>query len=157
MTIETTLRPGGCGDICRGLLADLAEWFGIPESNAAYAADADELPTWLALRDGEPVGLMILMPHSRGALEIHLMAARRTLRRTGVGRTLVAAAEREARTIGVPYLTVKTRGPSAPYPPYDETRAFYEAMGFVGLGELVEIWGPENPCLIMAKWLGAPP
>jgi GNAT superfamily N-acetyltransferase len=129
--IQTALRDGGCGRICRDLLADLPEWFGIPESNAAYEADAETKPTWLARLDGEPVGLMVLKRHP-AALEIWLMAARRDLRRHGVGRALVAEAEREARAAGLRYLTVKTRGPSEPYPPYDETRALLRGAGLHG-------------------------
>lgn len=152
--IQIQRRDGGCGRICRDLLADLPEWFGIPESNAAYAADAETKPTFLALTDGEPVGLMILKHHAVGAIEVHLIASRRDLRRRGAGRALIAEAECEARAANVPVLTVKTLGPSEDYPPYEETRAFYRAMGFLALEEFKEIWDPENPCLFMAKWLG---
>lgn len=53
------------------------------------------------------------------------------------------------------YLTVKTRGPSAPTPSpeYDETRAFYRACGFAALEEFKTLWNPENPALFMAKAL----
>lgn len=152
--IHTTLRDGGCGRVCRDLLADLPDWFGMPEANTSYEAAAEGKPTWLALEGGEPIGLMILKHHEVGSVEIHLMAARRSLRRRGVGRALMAEAEREARAAGVPVLTVKTLGPSEDYPPYEETRAFYRAMGFVALEEFKDIWGPENPTLFMAKWLG---
>jgi len=50
---------------------------------------------------------------------------------------------------------VKTRGPSAPDEPYGRTRAFYRAMGFAALEEFTEIWGPENPALLMAKSVAA--
>jgi hypothetical protein len=34
----------------------------------------------------------------------------------------------------------------------------YEGVGFRGLEEIIEIWGPENPCLIMlAPASGASP
>lgn len=152
--IQLELRNGGCGRICRDLLSGLPEWFGIPASNAAYADDAETKPTWLALEGGEPVGLMILKHHAVGAIEIHLIATRGDLRRRGAGRALIAEAVREARAASVPVLTVKTLGPSEDYPPYEETRAFYRAMGFLALEEFKEIWDPDNPCLFMAKWLG---
>ena len=68
-----------------------------------------------------------------------------------MGAALVNQALVEAHSLGRPYLTVKTRGPSLPYEPYERTRAFYEAVGFQPLEEFTEIWGPDNPCLIMIK------
>jgi GNAT superfamily N-acetyltransferase len=150
--IETVLRDGGCGRICHDLLADLSDWFGQPASNANYEAAAESQPTWLALRDGEPAGLMILKRHE-AALEIWFLAARRDLRRHGVGRALIAEAERAARAEGIGFLTVKTLGPSEVYEPYAETRAFYRAVGFTPLEEFLEMWDPENPMLFMAKAL----
>jgi len=55
---------------------------------------------------------------------------------------------------GARFLTVKTRGPSAPYEPYDRTRRFYQALGFAALEETTAYWGPENPTLVMAKAIG---
>jgi GNAT superfamily N-acetyltransferase len=150
--IETVLRDGGCGGICRDLLADLSDWFGKPDSNAGYETAAETQSTWLATLDGGPAGLMILKRHE-AALEIWFMAARRDLRRHGVGRALLAQAERAARAEDL-WLTVKTLGPSAVYEPYAETRAFYHAMGFRPLEEFTDLWNdPENPCLFMAKAL----
>ncbi|MCJ7695233.1 MAG: hypothetical protein MUO40_07370, partial [Anaerolineaceae bacterium] len=54
---------------------------------------------------------------------------------------------------GVLYLQVKTLGPSCEDENYAGTRAFYEAMGFVPLEELAQIWDEANPCLIMVKKL----
>jgi hypothetical protein len=54
---------------------------------------------------------------------------------------------------GARELVVKTlseRG--GPYPPYEETRAFYAAMGFVAVREL-DIWGPENPAVQLSRTL----
>jgi GNAT superfamily N-acetyltransferase len=147
--IEVSVRPGGCGRLCADVLETLPEWFGLPASNAAYANEAETLPTWVARHDGADAALMILKAHFATNLEIHLLAVRRDLRGHGLGRALVDAAAAEARREGRPFLTVKTRGPSIPYQPYEETRAFYQACGFLPLEEIVEIWGPENPALLM--------
>jgi hypothetical protein len=50
-------------------------------------------------------------------------------------------------------LHVKTLAPSDPDPGYAATRRFYEATGFVPLEELPQVWGPENPCLLMVRVL----
>jgi GNAT superfamily N-acetyltransferase len=157
MTIILKLEPAGSGAICRSILAQLPEWFGLPESNAAYERTAEAGPAWLALQDGQGVGLMLLKPHFADALEIELLIVRRELHRAGAGRALVDRAVTLARAQGRRFLTVKTRGPSLPYAPYERTRAFYLAVGFVALEEFIEIWGPENPCLFMVKAVAPDP
>lgn len=147
MTLKIVRRPAGAD--CASILAELPQWFGIPQSNAEYAEAAERDLAWVAEdRDG-PIGVMVLTDHGFTAIEIHLLAVRPGVHRRGVGRALVEQARAVARELGKPYVTVKTRGPSLPYEPYERTRAFYEATGFEPLEELTEIWGPENPCLIM--------
>lgn len=46
---------------------------------------------------------------------------------------------------------VKTLGESHPDVNYKSTREFYYKAGFFPLEEIKEIWGKENPCLIMVK------
>jgi GNAT superfamily N-acetyltransferase len=149
MTIEIIRRASGSGGICRSILAELPEWFGIPESNAGYADMAEAGPCWIARSGDKTLGLMVLTTHGADAWEIHLMAVRPEAHRGGVGRALVENAVCEAAAAGARYLTVKTQGPSANYEPYACTRAFYSAMGFVALEEFTTIWGPDNPCLFM--------
>lgn len=147
MTTDIRLRSGGAGAQCASILAELPEWFGIAQSNADYAARAEGGPAWVAEQDGDAVGVMVLESHGADAVEIHLLAVRRTAHRRGVGTRLVERARAEAASRGARYLTVKTRGPSRQYEPYERTRAFYRAVGFVALEEFDQIWGPENPCL----------
>ena len=71
--------------------------------------------------------------------------------RHGIGRALLTRAEAYVR--GRRFLTVKTLAPSHPDENYRATRRFYEAMGFLPLEELPELWGPQNPCLVMIKTL----
>ena len=54
------------------------------------------------------------------------------------------------------FLAVKTLSDRDPYPPYAETHAFYEAMGFTPLMDL-DIWGPDNPALLLVRSLVRPP
>jgi hypothetical protein len=62
--------------------------------------------------------------------------------------------EGELRARGFRLFHVKTLGPSDPYEPYRRTREFYIALGFVPLFETVELWGPDNPALILVKSIG---
>jgi len=137
------------GRECAAILGQLPEWFGMPASNTAYAALADEHGAYLFERDGVAIAVMILKDHGPSATEIYLLAVAPSAHRQGIGKALIEHARQFARARGAKYLTAKTRGPSAPYEPYERTRAFWLAMGFTPLEEFVEIWGPENPCLFM--------
>ncbi len=150
LTIER--RDGACGDACREILRELPEWFGMPESNEAYVRDADAMPAWLAQEGGRAQGVLLLKAHE-DAVEIWLIAVRRARRGGGLGSALLHEAERYARERGARFLTVKTRGASAPEPSpeYDETRAFYRARGFAALEEFATLWDADNPALFMAK------
>ena len=147
MPLKIVRRPAGAE--CASILAELPEWFGIPRSNAEYAAAAEREPAWVAEDNGETVGVMVLTDHGFSAIDVHLLAVRPQFHGRGVGRALIRQALAVTRDLGKPYLTVKTQGPLAGYEPYERTRRFYEAVGFKGLEEFTEIWGPENPCLIM--------
>jgi hypothetical protein len=58
-----------------------------------------------------------------------------------------------ARAQDFALLHVKTLAPSDPDPNYAATRAFYAAVGFLPLEELPQVWGPDNPCLLMIRAL----
>ena len=147
MTLKIVRRAAGAE--CASILAELPEWFGLPESNAAYAALAEREQAWMAQEADDTLGLMILIDPGFAAIDIHLLAVRPHVHRQGVGKALVRHARAVAQELAKPYLTVKTRGPSREYEPYRRTRAFYDAVGFKALEEFTAIWGPENPCLIM--------
>ena len=145
----------GQGALAEGILRALPAWFGIERAIVDYARAADELPTFVAARGEEAVGFLTLKPTSTDALEVHVMAVRQHEHRRGVGRALVERAAAYARAEGFTLFHVKTLAPTPddPYPPYAATRAFYEAVGFVPLEELPQVWGAENPCLLMVRAL----
>jgi GNAT superfamily N-acetyltransferase len=71
----------------------------------------------------------------------------------GCGRQLIEHTEQILRSRSVEFLQVKTLAPSRPSEHYERTRGFYEHMGFKPLEEN-QLWGEQNPCLIMVKHLG---
>jgi GNAT superfamily N-acetyltransferase len=144
------------------LLGSLPDWFGIPAANADYVAAARELPTYLArpaqsaeTGHPDPVGVLLARRHFAEAAEIHLLAVEPSLHRKGVGRALVGAFETDLVADGCRMLQVKTLGPSKPHAGYERTRQFYATVGFWPLEE-VDLWGPDNPCLILVKKLAHP-
>jgi GNAT superfamily N-acetyltransferase len=158
----------GQGAAAEAILRALPGWFGIESALLDYAAAADRLPTFVvrscgAARSapGQPVtapapsedvrGFITLLPTSPQAAEVHVMAVRPEWHRRGIGRALVERAAAYARAEDLSLLHVKTLADSDPDPGYAATRRFYEALGFVPLQELPQVWGPENPCLILVR------
>jgi len=142
--------------ICESILRTLPDWFAIETALLQYAQEAADLSMLVAVEDGAAIGFVTLRQHSAQSWEIHAMGVRPAWHRHGIGRHLLAAAERLLRDRAAEFLAVKTLSGSAEYEPYDKTRAFYEAMGFRPLMELPTLWSAENPCLVMIKPLAAP-
>jgi GNAT superfamily N-acetyltransferase len=136
---------------CEPILRSLPDWFGIEEAIQYYAARINDLPTFLATTLSGVVGFMTLLQHSPYAAEIYVMGIREEAHRQGIGRTLIEHGMSYLRGLGVEYLQVKTLSPSRPDEHYDRTRNFYFSCGFRPLEEMPELWGKENPCLIMVQ------
>jgi coenzyme F420-0:L-glutamate ligase/coenzyme F420-1:gamma-L-glutamate ligase len=144
-------EAAGRSRIAEAVLRDLPEWFGIEEATRRYIEEAATLPTLAVEPD---LGFLCLKQHTPRAAEVYVMGVRRGRPRRGLGRALVAEAERWCRARGIRYLQVKTLGPSRPDPEYDATRRFYEAVGFVAIEELHGLWSDDNPTLILVKDVG---
>ena len=154
--VEGPLR--GQGAAAERILRALPGWFGIESALRDYAAAADGLPTFVACTpdasgDGGALGFLTLRPTSTHATELHVMGVLPEYHRRGIGRALVERAAAHARAEGFSLLHVKTLAPGDPDLGYARTRAFYEALGFVPLEELPQVWGPENPCLLLVRAL----
>ena len=144
-------EPAERSRIAEAVLRDLPDWFGIEESTRAYIEEAASLPTFAVEPDA---GFLCLRQHTPRAAEVYVMGVRREQHRRGIGRALVAAAERWCRAQGIRYLQVKTLGPSRESAGYAATRLFYEAVGFVALEELHGLWSHDNPTLLLVKDVG---
>jgi GNAT superfamily N-acetyltransferase len=150
MNVRTVERPDERSALCRSVLEELPEWFGIAEAVQQCVRDVAELPTVAVGRDA----FLSVKLHNEAAAEIYVMGVRPGEQGQGAGTALVDAVERFLRARGIEYLQVKTLGPSQPSTNYARTRRFYEARGFRPLEELAGVWNVENPCLIMIKHLG---
>lgn len=141
----------GNAALCRSVLDDLPEWFGIPEAKSAYASKASVSPMVGCRLDGVTAGFASLVVQTHVAAEIHVMGVYRRFHRQGVGKALVLGAVRWALRRGTRFLTVKTLAPSRPDSHYAATRQFYEAVGFAPLEVFPTLWGDDNPCLFMVR------
>jgi len=149
VTVVEIEEPAARSRLCEIVLADLPDWFGFEEVNAAYVRDVAELPTFGVDDDA----FLSLKLHYPRAAEVYVIGVRRARHRQGLGRALVAVADDYLRARQVEYLQVKTLGPSYADEGYERTRRFYEACGFVPLEEIHGLWDTDNPCLLMVKRL----
>ncbi|MBP3637259.1 MAG: GNAT family N-acetyltransferase [Clostridia bacterium] len=138
--------------IATRVLADLPEWFGIPESTEAYIAESEQLPFFAAEVDGEPVGFIVLKETSPATAELCVMGVMKKYHRHGIGRALFDAFKQAAVQRGYQYAQVKTVA-GGYYDNYDDTRLFYESMGFAPLEVFPTLWDEHNPCLILVMKL----
>ena len=140
--------------LCEPVLRALPDWFGIEEATRQYVADTAVFPTLLAFHTHHPVGFLTLKQHTPYAAEIHVMAVLPDWHRHGVGRALLAASEAYLCEQNVEFLQVKTLSAQDPDEGYGRTRQFYLAVGFRPLQEFPLLWGEDNPCLQLIKYLG---
>ncbi|MFC1412944.1 N-acetyltransferase family protein [Streptacidiphilus sp. N1-12] len=115
---------------CWSRLSDVQERPAPPAPDAVFY-DERHLPEHylLALLDGELVGYIRLvlptsLPSNAHIRTIHGLAVDPSVRRHGVGRTLIEAALAEARRVGARRVTLRVLGYNAP------ARALYESLGF---------------------------
>ena len=134
--------------IVREILADLPEWFGIPESTEEYIRESGKMPFFAAMAGEEHVGFFALKETSPYTCEIYVCGVKKRFHRQGAGTALFASFTEYARAQGYRYAQVKTVA-AGHYPEYDATRLFYEHLGFVALEVFPTLWDACNPCLIM--------
>ncbi|MFI2489701.1 GNAT family N-acetyltransferase [Promicromonospora kroppenstedtii] len=160
----TVVRTLGRSDAAHDILEELPEWFGIDRFTHEYVDAAARFPNYVAVATEDPgvdggaipaddvLGVLLLDQRYPTSAEVHLLAVRRKHHRAGIGRTLMARVEEDLRAQGVRLLSVKTLGPSAYDPGFDQTRAFYRACGFHPVEEFPDLWA-DDPCLLMVKAL----
>ena len=140
-------EPDQRAAIAADILADLPDWFGLPDSTAEYVKDSRDLPFWAARQGGEDLGFLALKQTGPRAAELYVMGVRPAYHHLGLGRKLFEAAYQYAREQGYAFLQVKTVQ-EGHYPEYDRTCAFYRSLGFTELECLPTLWDSWNPCQI---------
>lgn len=147
--ITREIDPDRKAAIVSAVLADLPEWFGLPAATAEYVAAARALPFWAASAGQQIVGFIDLGQTSPVTGEINCLAIKKAWHRQGIGRRLVAALEAEAADHDR-FLQVKTVA-AGHYLEYDQTNAFYRAVGFAPFEVFPTLWAEQNPCQVYVK------
>ena len=135
--------------VCESILRDLPEWFGIEEATLGYIEGVADKLMVIASVSGQAVGFLSAIHHNQYTSEIYVIGVKRKFHRRGIGTMLLTSIANYLKNQETEYLMVKTLGPSHPDEGYRKTRLFYEQVGFRPLEELIELWGKENPCLLM--------
>jgi coenzyme F420-0:L-glutamate ligase/coenzyme F420-1:gamma-L-glutamate ligase len=148
VTVVEVDSPEERSRVAESVLRALPEWFGVEEATRACIEDVASLRTFAA-DDG--AGFLSLKAHGRRAAEIHVMGVRPDRHRDGLGGRLVRTAEAWCAANGIEYLQVKTLAESSPSEHATRTRGFYEAMGFVPLEVLPDLWDRASPALLLVK------
>lgn len=156
-----SVRPADERDIedCVRVLEQLPDYFtadthdsvrsSMPSHRAWVATDGDA--------DAGVVGFVIAERRYPAAAEITFAGVAPERRGQGIGTRLVERAMTELTASGVLVVEVKTLDESAGYEPYVETRAFWEARGFVQIDRIDPLpgWQPGNPSAIYVAALAA--
>jgi ribosomal protein S18 acetylase RimI-like enzyme len=140
---------------CEAIGRALPAWFGIEEGLEDLRHCAETQAGVVALAGDAVVGFVTLTRHFPETWEITWMAVHPNRHRRGIGRRLVEAAVERCREEGATTLLVKTLADTHPSPEYARTRAFYQALGFSRLEVFPDLWGPHNPCLLLARTIAA--
>ena len=139
---------------CAEIVAGLSDFFtdDVPDK-AQY--DLREQGGWVMDDAGEVVGFVIVERRGTRAAEILWAAVAADRRGGGLGSRLIDHALDELSADGVQIVEVKTLDPSADYAPYDATRAFWIARGFVQFDTIDPLpgWPPGNPAALLAAAL----
>lgn len=145
--ITFLIDPSEKARVASLILTGLPEWFGIPESTAAYIQGSRDMPFWAAMEGDQPVGFIALKETSPCAAEIYVMGVRKDKQGQGTGTALWETFRVWARDHGYEYAQVKTVRRGC-YAEYDRTNDFYEHLGFRALECFPTLWDEANPCQV---------
>ena len=139
-------------DACTFILRSLPDWFGIEESILEYERNLASLDGYVTEVNATIVGFVGLKRYGEYAIEIDIIGIKPEFHRKGIGKQLLDYIELYATNPSTKFLHTKTLAPSHPDPNYAETRAFWEANGYIPM-DVHNLWGAENPCQVMVKSL----
>ena len=136
---------------CEAIVIGLPDFFtdDVPDKVQSDLRDHDG---WVIDDAGGVAGFAIVERRGTRAAEILWAAVAADRRGAGLGTRLVDHVLDELSADGVQIVEVKTLDPSADYVPYDATRAFWLARGFIQLDMIDPLpgWEPGNPAAILA-------
>jgi GNAT superfamily N-acetyltransferase len=138
-------------EVTERILRKLPHWFELESGIVEFVNGVKDKPFFAAKLGDKVVGFVSVENHNKYSSEIYVMGVLPENRGGGVGRKLIEHIWGRNVKSGKRFLFVKTLEESAGDKFYEETRKFYLKMGFLPLFSTIEIWGEDNPCLVMLK------
>ena len=129
------------------ILADLPDWFGLPDSTAEYVKCSKEMPFWAEIENDTAKGFISLKETSSYTAEIYVMGVLKAIHNNGVGKKLFEAFYSYAKEHDYSFIQVKTVQ-EGHYDEYDKTIQFYKKLGFKEFECFPTLWDEWNPCQI---------
>lgn len=124
----------------RALAQSLDRWFDT-EGLARIARDLGTHPGFVALQGERLVGFVMWSRIDSDAADLAWMGVAEDVQRRGIGTALLGALAAELQASGFLSLEVSTVADNVEYEPYDRTRRFYRARGFVDFRVDPGYWG----------------
>jgi GNAT superfamily N-acetyltransferase len=152
MEIKEILEEDEKRKICAEIISDLPEWFDA-NGQVDYPKGVKGTLFLAYFNDEKPIGFISIQENNSFTSEIYVIGVLKEYQGKKIGRTLLEAVYAKLIKQKKKLLAVKTLDASAGYAPYDRTRSFYSANGFMPIDCYPKIWNKENPCLIMVKVL----
>ena len=136
-------------DACLRILGSLPDFF-TPDVPDRVTRDLDAHRGWVVLQAGAVVGFAVAAARGDRGAEILWAGVHAARRGRGLGTLLVEQVLDDLGAGGVRVVLAKTLDASAGYEPYQATRAFWEARGFVHVDTIDPLpgWQPGNPSAI---------
>ncbi len=129
------------------ILANLPDWFGLPDSTAEYVRCSKEMPFWAEIENDTAKGFISLKETSSYTAEIYVMGVLKAIHNNGVGKKLFEAFYSYAKEHDYSFIQVKTVQ-EGHYEEYDKTIQFYKKLGFKEFECFPTLWDEWNPCQI---------
>ncbi|MDF2842344.1 MAG: acetyltransferase, family [Herbinix sp.] len=129
------------------ILADLPDWFGLPDSTAEYIKTSQELPFWAEIENNTAKGFIVLKETSSHTAEIYVMGVLKSFHNSEIGKELFEAFYNFSKSRDYSFIQVKTVQEGR-YMEYDKTIQFYKKLGFKELECFPTLWDKWNPCQI---------
>jgi GNAT superfamily N-acetyltransferase len=146
-----TVRPTtpADGPAIDAIVRGLPDFF-TPDVPDLVAAELLHHESWVVTDGDEVAGFAVVDRRSPRAVEVTWAAVAAGRQGAGLGTRLLEAVLAELAAGGVHLVEVRTLDASAGYAPYEATRGFWEARGFVQVDRIDPYpgWEPGNPCAI---------
>jgi len=139
---------------CLSIAKELPQYF-TEEGINTMNKDLRKHQLYTAIDSEEVVGFITVEQRNGEVSEISWMAVKPSYQYQGIGSALIDHITTDLLSQGAKLLEVKTLSEDIEYSPYENTRRFYEKMGFMHLETINPYpgWETGNPCAIYIKIL----